>query len=255
MDALKDRRVWLGGGAVAALLIIVAAWFLLIHPERSDAANLRDQAAGTRTSNTQLQSKVATLRAKNAKLDQYTASLRKALETLPFDSGLPAFTRQLSAQAGADHVSLVSITVGGISPANSTAAGAGVGASAPVTAPATDAGAPAGTSDPAGAAATIAPTPSTPSSGATVGTVYAVQITVVSDGSLSDQLAFLDAVQYAGPRRALVTGTQFAPGTDATAASVDTSSRMTTQLSVFSAPQSSAQIAQFKKLLAGHPGS
>jgi hypothetical protein len=70
---------------------------------------------------------------------------------------------------------------------------------------------------------------------------------------LPRQLAFLQQVQ-AGPRRALITSTQVTPGTGSKQASVDSQASFSTQLTVFSAPQTPAQIRQLKKLLAGHLG-
>ena len=90
---------------------------------------------------------------------------------------------------------------------------------------------------------------STPSAGtgATAGAVFAIPVTIVSTGSAVDQLAFLKAIQVDGPRRALVISTALTPASGATTASIDASSTMTTQLSVFTAPLSSTAQAQLEK--------
>src|SRR4051794_5251764 len=119
----QSRRFWIGGGAAVAAVIVAASYFLLTSPELAKASDLHEQAAGTRQSNLMLTTKLTTLKAKTAKLDSYTKSLRDALSTLPYDSGLPAFTRQITAQAAKTHVHLLSVSVGGIT--------AAAGASAP----------------------------------------------------------------------------------------------------------------------------
>ncbi len=81
--------------------------------------------------------------------------------------------------------------------------------------------------------------------------MYAVQLQLVTDGSLTNLRRFLSLVQYAGPRRTLISGIQLSPGTGAKAASIDGSARMTTGLTVFSAPQTPDEIARLKRLLAG----
>ena len=82
--------------------------------------------------------------------------------------------------------------------------------------------------------------------------MFAIPVTLVSTGSAVNQLAFLKAIQVDGPRRALVISTALAPASGATTASIDASSTMTTQLSVFTAPLSSTAQAQLEKLLSGN---
>ena len=40
----QDKRLWLGGGAVAAVLIVLIGWFVVIDPELSAATATREQA-------------------------------------------------------------------------------------------------------------------------------------------------------------------------------------------------------------------
>jgi hypothetical protein len=244
MGQTQDRKVWIGGGIVLALLVVAASWFFLISPELDNASSLRDQAASTQFGNTQLEANLTVLKRKSQQMSRYSADLRDALETLPFDSGLPTFTRQVYAQAQSTHVQIAAITVGGIAAATTTTpdpnATTPAGGTAPTTTPdstSTDTS----TTAPAVPAAT----------GPTAGSVYAVQVQLVTQGSLNNQRRFLSLVQYAGPRRALISGVQLSPGTGSKVASVDSSARMTTQLTVFSAPQTPDEIARLKRLLAG----
>lgn len=237
MDRLQDKRVWLGGGAVAALLILAVGWFMFVGPERSSADDLRSQAAATQQENSVLQSKVRSLQVKSTQLAKYTSSLKAALEALPVDSGLPAFTRQVSAQAKANGVAVSSVVVGGV---------AAVAAAAPV--------APATAATGATSASSTTPTPAAVTATA-AGGLFSVQVTIQSNGTLAHQLAFINDIRTAGPRRALINSTQVTPGTGAKEASIDGAASFTTQLTIFSAPQSPEQIAQLNKLLSGKIGN
>ena len=242
MSQFENRRVWLGGGGVVALLIIAVAWFMFISPERSSVSDLNAQAAATRQQNATLQSKVKALQVKSGQISKYTASLKAALTALPFDSGLPAFTRQLSAQGTSNDVHVTSVVVGGVTSVNSATA------TAPADDSSTSTAAPAATTTP-----TATPTSATAATPA--GGLFSVAVTVQSEGTLEHQLAFLKDIQTAGPRRALISASQIAPGTGAKGGSIDGSSQFTTSITVFSAPQTPDQVAQLTKLLAGKIGN
>jgi Tfp pilus assembly protein PilO len=77
-------------------------------------------------------------------------------------------------------------------------------------------------------------------------TLRAVPITVVSTGSAMQQLFFLRDVQQLGPRRALVTATSLVPNDEGT---IEGSSTMTTQLTVFSSPVADETREQLRDLL------
>ncbi len=246
MSSLQDRRMWIGGGAVAALLITAVGWFFFVSPELSSASDQHSQTASIRQENAGLQANLKTLQEKSARLGEYTTALRRALEALPSDSGLPQFTRQLSAQAHASGVTLSSVIVGGITSVTAATAPAVPDATATSAAPAP-------TPTPT---ATSTATPATSVAPVTAaGGLYSVQVTIQSNGSLAHQVAFLHAVQVAGPRRALITSTQLGPGTGSKVSSIDASTNVTTQLTVFSAPQSPDQVAQLNKLLSGKTGN
>jgi hypothetical protein len=233
----RDSRFWLTAGAALALVITAAAWLLLISPKRNSTAELRSQAADGEVSNAAMASKIAAL----AKLDrdpsQLTGELRDALAGLPSDSGLPEFTQQVTAQAAANHVTLTSIAVGAFTaPSGSTTT------TTTTTGPAADGTDPAGTTD------------TTAASGSTTGQpagVVSIPVTLISDGSATDQLAFLHAIRVTGPRRALITSTDLAAPATTGQTSIDNSSTMTVTLTVFSAVRSAAEQAEYAKLLQG----
>lgn len=232
MSRLEEKRTWLGGGAVLAILIVAAGWFGVISPQLSSTAALRDEAHSDQIQNGLLSIKVAKLKKENDKVGQLRISLKAALAGLPFDSGLPAFTRQVSAQATHYKVRLTSIAVGSVTSAT-------VAAAVPT------------------ASATTAPTPSasaTTTSGTAASTAVvpvAIPITLISTGAAKDQLAFLHAIQVTGPRRALVASTTIGSAASAKGGTTDTASTMTVQLSVFSTPLTAAARAQLENLLSG----
>ena len=216
MARIHDRRVWPAGGALVGVLMLALSWFTLVGPQLASARALRDETAATQQQNDKMAVNAASLEAKSKHVATYASSLRTAVDGLPYTSGLPAFTRQVNAQATAHHVTLSSVSVGGVTP--------------------------------------LATTGSTTGSGETTssaGGLFSVQVTLLSTGSLKAQLAFLDDVRTRGPRSALVTSTQIAPGEGSENDSVDAKSSLTTQVTIFVAPRSPEQVAQLKRLLAG----
>ena len=214
-----DRRVWLGGGVIAAVLIVVVSWLLLIGPELSSASQLRSQAASTDLQNTATQAKNAALARQSRDISTLKSAFQRALEALPPDSGLPALTEEMARLAEQTGVHLSSINVGAVAAAGSTSSTA-VGA---------DAGAPA--------------------TKATGAAQYSIPVTVVSTGRFAQQAAFLKALEN-GPRRTLVTSTQVTAFGGSHVASVDGSTNVATQLTVFCAPMSRSQLAKLTKILA-----
>jgi hypothetical protein len=235
MNRLQNKRSWLVGGALGALLIIATAWFVLIGPKLSATSDLQTQTTQTKQDNVALQAKVSSLKQKSRLLGRYTAALRSASAALPADSGLPAFTRQLSGQAKADSVDVSAIMVAGVSAVTTAASTDPV----PSTDTATDSSASATTSAPATAA----------------GGLFQIQVTVTSRGTMAHQLAFLDDIRTTGPRRALITSIQLTPGVATSTAASTSAVTLTSQLTIFSAPRSAAEITELKKLLSGNIGN
>jgi hypothetical protein len=228
----EDKRVWLAGGAVAAVLIALVAWFAAISPQLSAASSARADTDAARTHNNALQSASAKLKAQNNDVVTLRARLRAALTALPFDSGLPQYTRQLSQQASGNRIRLTSVIVGaatGAAPAGTTAALPSAPAAVPVT--------------PAPSATTAVP-PAAPAATA----VISIPVTVVSTGKGSDQLGFLQAIQAATSRRALVNSAQLSP---ITGLSNDGTTTLTLQLTIFTSPLNPAARTALEKLLSG----
>lgn len=106
------ERAWYAVGALLALLIVLAAWFVVVGPTRSDAADLRESAANVQTQNDALVSKLATLKREAEQRTQLAADVKKALDALPPGTNLPVFSRQVTAQATHRGVDLTGFAVG-----------------------------------------------------------------------------------------------------------------------------------------------
>ena len=187
----QNRRLWLGGGAAVAILIMVVGWFFVISPQLSATAAIRDQADSAQLQNSVLQAKNSKLRKENDNVATLRAGLAAALAELPSDGGLPSFTRQLSAQATANSVSLTSVLVGAVLPVAGAVA-------APAAASTTETGTAAGTTTAAPAATSA-------------GGLMQIPVSLVVTGLGKNDIAFLKALQVTGPRRALVSAIQLAP--------------------------------------------
>lgn len=231
-----DKRVWLGGGAVVAVLIMVAGWFIAIHPQLSAASSDRDQTAAAAQQNLVLQTRNDALEDKNGDLGALQAGLSAALAQLPSDGGLPAFTRQLTAQATAAGVVLTSVVVGAAAPVAAVAGQTATSTTAQVS--------------PAAGATTAATTPAAAAPAASTGLVQ-MTITLGATGLGRHDLAFLRAIQWNGPRRALVTAVQLAPTAGSTGAGIDGPCNLSATLTIFSAPLSPSAQADLEKLLSG----
>ncbi|MCW2538671.1 MAG: hypothetical protein JWN95_396 [Frankiales bacterium] len=204
-NSSADKK-WIGAGIVGGLVILALAWFLAIGPERSRTAEMHAQAADLQTSNLSLQARTNKLRSDNANAAKLVAELAAARAELPSDSGLPEFTRQLSAQATTAGVALTSISAGAPTALASTAAISG----------------------------------KTAASASSSGNLFSLAVTVASQGSAASQQKFLNALQVAGPRRALVNSVDYAPASSKSGQSDSTSSTMTVNIDVFVSPQSPA---------------
>jgi len=226
---LQDKRLWLGGGAAVAVMIVLIGWFLVIDPELSAAATTRAETEAAQAQNVVMEAKNDTLKAQNDNVAALRTSLEELLAALPSDDGLPAFTRQLSEQAGPSVV-LTSIVVGAVAPVAAEVAATGI-------TPAIETTIEAGTTTGA-----ITPEASTD--------LVQVTITVAAAGLGSDLLTFLQRIQT-GPRRVLVTGSQLTPSGDAEAG-IDGQCSLSLTLTIFSAPMSPEAQAALTELLSGN---
>lgn len=214
MNALKSDRFWLAGGILAAVVLSALAWFIAVGPELSKASSLDSQTADAQSQNLGLQAKIRKLQRDNADMTALTASLQQARTALPLDTNIAGYTRQLSDYAAKNHVVVT-----------------GISASVPVS------------------ATTKPGQPAAPATGkAVAGQLFALPLTVIVKGAVTDDLAYLRAVQ-ADQRAALVSSAQLA--TDASKSGSLT--QLTIQLQVYVAPQTPDVVAAIEKQLAAAP--
>lgn len=105
-------RLWMIGGAAAAVLLLALGWFLAISPTNADADNLREQTASTETHLAALRRRLAELKEQEANLPAYRAALKLNQDALPKDSGVPDFLRKLQESGDAVNVVVSAVSVG-----------------------------------------------------------------------------------------------------------------------------------------------
>ncbi len=106
---MTRTRKWTLGTALAIVLLLLAGWFLVISPKRSEAAELTDQAAAQEQANTVLRGKIAVLKSQAEDLPAQEAALAAMRQKLPANPALPGLVRSLSSIAAKSGVVLVGI--------------------------------------------------------------------------------------------------------------------------------------------------
>jgi Tfp pilus assembly protein PilO len=175
---MNSTRTWTAGTAVAAVLLLIAGWFVLISPQRSEAADLRDQVTAQNAANDQIALKTKQLQAQFASLPERQAQLAEIKQQMPDNPALPSLIRDLSSYAESAGVTLDSVAPG---------TPAAVVAAAPAAAPA---GQP------------VAPGQA-PAAGSTDGLV-SIPTTVTAVGSYSELTLYLQKLQSSMRRAFLV---------------------------------------------------
>jgi type IV pilus assembly protein PilO len=126
MDKLKQYVVF---AVLGSLVVLAAGWFLLVSPKRSQAADLRTQAATAVTANSQLENQLQVLKAQAKDLPKQQAKLAAVAAKIPDNPALPALIRALTTAGTSAGVELVSVTPG--TPVAVAAAAAAPAAAAP----------------------------------------------------------------------------------------------------------------------------
>jgi len=191
----SKTKQWSALTALIAVLILLAGWFLLISPKRSNAADLRSQASEKEASNAQLVTELSALKAQAKDLPAQQAKLAAVAAKIPANSAMPALIRNLDAAASDVGVELVSIA-----PTPAAPLGASAPAAAPRTAAATT---PAGAGTPAASAARAAAVASN--------SLEQIGVTLNVVGSYFQVAEFLDRLESL-PRAFKVGGVNLTPG-------------------------------------------
>jgi hypothetical protein len=213
----QNEKVWIGGGIVAGLVLAAGAWFGAISPELSHTSSLHSQQADAETQNQILMHRANMLRADSDQLPTIVKQLQVDLALLPITADLAGYTKQLSGQAAGSGLSISVINIGDPTQVNSD-----------------------GT-----ASQSVATT--------AAGRVFGFPITLTTNGTYAGQLQMLKQLEQAGPRVALVHSVKF--GALGGSQSVDGSSTMTIQLTIFVTPLSPDAAAQLQTELGGAPAS
>jgi hypothetical protein len=111
----SSPRVWIAGTVVLCLALVAAGWFLLVSPQRAEAADLRDQTEAADQRNAQLEVRIAELKEEFAQLPQRKAELAAVQKAMPADPELAVLTRDLQRLATEAGVTLMSISPGEVS--------------------------------------------------------------------------------------------------------------------------------------------
>jgi Tfp pilus assembly protein PilO len=106
MDQLKK---WVTLSVVASLLILAAGWFLAVSPKRTEAADLRTQAAEQVGTNSTLETQLQVLKAQAKDLPKEQAKLARSPPRSRADPALPSLVRALLDAAASSGVELVSV--------------------------------------------------------------------------------------------------------------------------------------------------
>ncbi len=109
---MEKLRQWVALTVVAVLAVLAAGWFLLVSPKHATAAALRQQATEQQTTNRQLGSQLAVLRAQQQALPAEQAKIAAVAVKVPPGLDEPALVRSLTAAADASGVEVVSVVPG-----------------------------------------------------------------------------------------------------------------------------------------------
>src|SRR5690348_4752066 len=105
-------RLWMIGGAVAAVVLLAVGWFFLISPQNGHTATFTGQTDDARTKLVTLQQRLSQLQKQNEDLPEYQAKLRSDQAALPATADLADFLRSLQAGDENSRGVITGITVG-----------------------------------------------------------------------------------------------------------------------------------------------
>lgn len=224
MDQLKK---WVTLSVLASVLIVAAGWFLAVSPKRSEAAELRSQAAEQVSANSALETQIQVLKAQAKDLPKEQAKLAAVSAKIPSDPALPSLVRALLEASETAGVQLVSV-------APSAPAVVAAPAAAPVAPPATGQA----TADPAAPAAAPGAAPAAAPGAAPAGPagqLANIPLAINVVGDFFEVQQFLNALEEL-PRALRVQDLTITPGaspTSTSTASTEDGSSLTTQITGF----------------------
>jgi Tfp pilus assembly protein PilO len=229
---MSMTRRWSLLTAVLIVGILAASWFLLVSPKRSDAAEIRGQAAAQQASNEALVQKLNELKAQSGDLPKQKAQLATMRKQIPDNPALPTLVRDLTAAGKKVGVQVLSIAPG--------APTAAVVAAAPVPVATTDTTAADGSATDGTAATTGTPTTPTVVAPAAA-PLYVLPLGLTITGSYFEVEQFINRLE--GMQRAyLLTAFDLKPLGAATTGNSTAADELTLSLTgqVFLSPNAAA---------------
>jgi Tfp pilus assembly protein PilO len=107
---MTEMRKWSLGAVAVVLVALLAGWFLLISPKRSEAADLQAKTQTQLDANAQLQNQITLLKQQAKDLPEKQAQLAALDTKIPAEASLPGLIRQLTTAAQKSGVELTEIT-------------------------------------------------------------------------------------------------------------------------------------------------
>jgi len=114
---------WSAVTGLVCVVVLVATWFVLVSPRRSQAADLGEQRTSAEATNVSLEAEIAELQRQYAKLPELREELKVIRAQLPPAADVPRLVRSLSDLAADSGVVIESIVPGTsttLSPASGT---------------------------------------------------------------------------------------------------------------------------------------
>lgn len=199
---LSKRSAWTLGTAGLCVAISASSWFLVIDPERAEAAESRQQTVATQESNAALELQIEQLRLQYADLPARQAELAAVRAALPEEPALAQLIRELHAAAHDAGLTLEAVNAGAVTVVVDNAAVTAVPEPEPSAEPSAETSV-----EPSAEPSAEATTAADPAAAAVApaGPVLAsVPITVTTTGDFAQTSLFLKNVQVGMTRALLV---------------------------------------------------
>ena len=109
---MTRSRIWTLGTVVVVLAIFALGWFAVISPKKSNAVQLKAQAADTVQQNVQTEAKIRELKLQQKALPAQQAQIAAIQQQMPGQPQLPSLLRQVNNAADDTNVNLAGIAPG-----------------------------------------------------------------------------------------------------------------------------------------------
>lgn len=106
---MTETRKWTFGAVAVIVVLLMASWFLLISPKRSEAADLTAKTDEQISTNAELTTQIAVLKQQSKSLPKQEAKLAELQSRIPVDAQLPTLLVELNDVARKSGVAIVSL--------------------------------------------------------------------------------------------------------------------------------------------------